>query len=183
MKIKMDKFLNEALIGNKNILATYTGKGELQRLYFPERSIRQYVNFNHVGIKINDSGLIYLHEDINNTYKQYYMDLSSNDFDNKIYPFTQTISEFPNTGIEIHITLPGTKFPGYYYFIFDYYFSNSQRCTINVLNKTYITNYNKILIRLNNTDKFELNAQLYGSSTITALGYDYLIHLFHIFII
>ena len=77
MKIKMDKFLNEALIGNKNILATYTGKGELQRLYFPERSIRQYVNFNHVGIKINDSGLIYLHEDINNTYKQYY-DVNTN---------------------------------------------------------------------------------------------------------
>ena len=111
-----------------------------------------------------------------NTYKQYYMDLSSNDFDNKIYPFTQTISEFPNEGIEIHITLPGTKFPGLYYFIFDYYFSNSRRCTINVLNKTYITNYNKILIKLNNTDKFELNAQLYGSSTITALGYDYLIN-------
>ena len=111
-----------------------------------------------------------------NTYKQYYMDLSSYDFDNKIYPFTQTISEFPNEGIEIHITLPGTKFPGYYYFIFDYYFSNSRRCTINVLNKTYTTNYNKILIKLNNTDKFVLNAQLVGSGTITALGFDYLIN-------
>ena len=111
-----------------------------------------------------------------NTYKQYYMDLSSGDFDDKIYPFTQTISEFPNEGIEIHITFPGTKFPGHYYFIFDYYFSNSQRCTINVLNKTYTTNYDKIVIRLNNTDKFELNAQLYGSTRITALGYDYLIN-------
>ena len=111
-----------------------------------------------------------------NTYKQYYMDLSSSDFDDKIYPFTQTISEWPNEGIEIHITLPGTKFPGLYYFIFDYYFSNSQRCTINVLNKTYTTNYNKIVMRLNNTDKFELNAQLYGSTRITALGYDYLIN-------
>lgn len=111
-----------------------------------------------------------------NTYKQYYMDLSSNDYDGKIYPFTQTISEWPNEGIEIHITLPGTKFPGYYYFILDYYFSNSQRCTINVLNKTYTTNYNKIVIRLNNTDKFELNAQLYGNTGIAALGHDYLIN-------
>ena len=40
-----------------------------------------------------------------NTYKQYYMDLSSGDFDDKIYPFTQTISEFPNEGIEIHIII------------------------------------------------------------------------------
>ena len=110
-----------------------------------------------------------------NTYKQYYMDISLTDFDDKIYPFTQTISEFWNEGIEIHITFPGTKFPGYY-FIFDYYFSNSQRCTINVLNKTYTTNYNKIVIRLNNTDKFELIAQLYGRSPIHALGNDYLIN-------
>ena len=53
-----------------------------------------------------------------NTYKQYYMDLSSSDFDDKIYPFTQTISEWPNEGIEIHITFPGTKFPWLLLFYF-----------------------------------------------------------------
>ena len=68
----MEKYLNEAIIGNKNVLATFTGKGELQRLYFPGRSIRQYIDFSHVGVKINDSDLIYLHDDINNVYKQYY---------------------------------------------------------------------------------------------------------------
>jgi len=68
----MEKYLNEAIIGNKNVLATFTGKGELQRLYFPGRSIRQYIDFSHVGVKINDSDLIYLHDDINNIYKQYY---------------------------------------------------------------------------------------------------------------
>ena len=73
----MEKYLNEALIGNKKILATYTHKGQLQRLYFPERSMRQYIKFNHVGVKINDSGIIYLHEDINNVYKQYY-DINTN---------------------------------------------------------------------------------------------------------
>lgn len=73
----MEKYLNEALIGNKNVLATYTHKGELQRLYYPERSIRQYINFSHVGVKINDSGIIYLHDDINNVYKQYY-DVNTN---------------------------------------------------------------------------------------------------------
>ena len=73
----MEKYLNEAIIGNDNILATYTSKGELQRLYYPGRSIRQYVDFSHIGVKINDSGLIYLHDDINNVYKQYY-DIDTN---------------------------------------------------------------------------------------------------------
>ena len=67
-----DKYLNEAIIGNKNMLATYTGKGELQRLYFPSKDNRQYINFFHTGVKLNQSDLIYLHEDINNIYKQYY---------------------------------------------------------------------------------------------------------------
>ena len=66
------KYLNEAIIGNKNMLATFTGKGELQRLYFPCKDNKQYINFFHTGVKINNSDLIYLHEDVNNSYKQYY---------------------------------------------------------------------------------------------------------------
>lgn len=67
-----DKYLNEAMIGNKEILATYTEKGELQRLYCPTRDNRQYIDFFQTGVKINNSDLIYLHKDVNNTYKQYY---------------------------------------------------------------------------------------------------------------
>ena len=67
-----NKYLNEAIIGNKNMIATYTGKGELQRLYFPSKDNRQYINFWHTGVKVNSSDLIYLHDDINNVYKQYY---------------------------------------------------------------------------------------------------------------
>ena len=67
-----NKYLNEAIIGNKKMLATYSSKGELQRLYFPERENRQYINFFHTGVKVNNSDLIYLHDDINNVYKQYY---------------------------------------------------------------------------------------------------------------
>ncbi len=73
----MEKYINEAIVGNKNVLATFTGKGELQRLYFPGRSIKQHIDFSHVGVKINDSNLIYLHDDINNVYRQYY-DLNTN---------------------------------------------------------------------------------------------------------
>ena len=67
-----NKYLNEAIIGNQSILATFTSKGELQRLYFPNKDNRQYISFYHTGVQINGSDLIYLHEDINNTYKQYY---------------------------------------------------------------------------------------------------------------
>ena len=67
-----NKYLNEAIIGNKNMIATFTEKGEMQRLYFPIRDNKQFINFFHTGVKINTSDLIYLHDDINNIYKQYY---------------------------------------------------------------------------------------------------------------
>ena len=73
----MEKYLNEAIIGNKNMLATFSGKGEMLRLSYPNKDNRQYLKYFYTGVKINDSDLIYLHEDINNTYKQYY-DMDTN---------------------------------------------------------------------------------------------------------
>ena len=67
-----NKYLNKAIIGNKKIIATFTSKGEMQRIYFPSRDNKQYINYFHTGVKINESDLIYLHDDINNIYKQYY---------------------------------------------------------------------------------------------------------------
>ena len=66
------KYYNDAIVGNKNIRATFSKKGELLRLYYPNVDFKQFVDFFRVGVKINDSGLIYLHEDINNKYNQYY---------------------------------------------------------------------------------------------------------------
>ena len=67
-----NKFFNEAIIGNKNMLASFTSKGELLRMYYPTKDNRQYIDYFHTGVKINDSNIIYLHDDINNVYKQYY---------------------------------------------------------------------------------------------------------------
>lgn len=67
-----NKYFNEAIIGNKNMLATFTSKGEMQRIYSPDKDNRQYITFFHTGVTINNSDLIYLHNDINNVYKQYY---------------------------------------------------------------------------------------------------------------
>ena len=66
------KYYNDAIIGNKNIRATFSKKGELLRLYYPSVDFKQFIDFYRVGVKINDSGIIYLHEDINNRYNQYY---------------------------------------------------------------------------------------------------------------
>lgn len=71
-EIQMEKYYNDAIIGNKEITASFTKKGELIRLFYPNTDYRQFVDFLHVGVKVNDSSMIYLHDDINNTYKQFY---------------------------------------------------------------------------------------------------------------
>jgi len=68
----MEKYFNDAIIGNENITASYSKKGELLRLFYPFSDYKQFIDFYHVGLKINDSGIIYLHNDINNVYEQYY---------------------------------------------------------------------------------------------------------------
>ncbi len=67
-----NKNYNDAIIGNKNIKATISKKGELLRLYYPNIDFKQFIDTFHIGIKVNDSSIIYLHEDINNRYYQYY---------------------------------------------------------------------------------------------------------------
>lgn len=68
----MNKYFNDAVIGNKNITASYTKKGELLRITYPTPDYKQLIDFFHTGVKINDSNIIYLHDDINNVYNQYY---------------------------------------------------------------------------------------------------------------
>ena len=57
----MEKYLNEAIIGNKNMLATFSGKGEMLRLSYPNRDNRQYLKYFNTGVKLKYSELIYLH--------------------------------------------------------------------------------------------------------------------------
>ena len=68
----MEKYYNDAIIGNQNILASFTKQGEILRLLYPTRDYKQMIDFFYVGLKINDSRLVYLHEDINNIYMQQY---------------------------------------------------------------------------------------------------------------
>ena len=67
-----NKYFNDAIIGGKDITATYTKHGELLRIMCNTPDFRQFLDFFHTGVKINDSCMIYMHEDQNNKYKQYY---------------------------------------------------------------------------------------------------------------
>ena len=67
-----NKYFNDAIIGGKDITASYTKNGELLRLIHNTPDFRQFLDFFHTGVKINDSCIIYLHEDQNNYYNQYY---------------------------------------------------------------------------------------------------------------
>lgn len=67
-----NKYMNDAIIGGKNVVASYTSHGELLRFMYDTPDFRQFIDFFYTGVKINDSGMIYLHEDTNNKYHQYY---------------------------------------------------------------------------------------------------------------
>ena len=66
------KYFNDAFIGNRKMIASISRHGELLRLSYPTVDYRQFIDFYETGVKINDSMLIRLEDDINNTYKQYY---------------------------------------------------------------------------------------------------------------
>ena len=68
------KYFNDAIIGNNNMLASYSNTGELLRLYYPSRDNKQFIDFFETGVKVNDSSLIYLAQDVNNLYKQKYIE-------------------------------------------------------------------------------------------------------------
>lgn len=70
----MEKYYNEAVIGNQKMLVTYTSNGEMLRVFYPTVDFKQWIDFFHVGVKINDSQIIYLHQDINNIYEQNYIE-------------------------------------------------------------------------------------------------------------
>ena len=68
------KYFNDAIIGNKNLKATFSKKGELLRLYYPNIDFRQFMDELIIGVKVNDSRLINLADDINNVYSQNYIE-------------------------------------------------------------------------------------------------------------
>ncbi len=67
------KYFNDAVVGNHRIKASFTKTGEMIRILYGGADYKQFLDFFHTGVKINDSALIYLHDDINNLYSQEYV--------------------------------------------------------------------------------------------------------------
>ena len=68
------KYFNDAFVGNGRVTASFSKTGELLRLYYPTIDYKQFFEEFYLGVKINDSALIYLHNDINNSYEQEYLE-------------------------------------------------------------------------------------------------------------
>ena len=49
------KYLNDAFIGNRKMIASVSEKGELLRLSYPTADYRQFIDYYETGVKINDS--------------------------------------------------------------------------------------------------------------------------------
>ena len=67
------KYFNDGVVGNKKIKASFTKSGEMIRMFYGAADYKQFVDTYHTGIKVNDSALIYLHNDINNSFSQEYI--------------------------------------------------------------------------------------------------------------
>ena len=67
------KYFNDGVVGNRKIKASFTKSGEMIRMFYGAADYKQFVDFYHTGIKVNDSALIYLHNDVNNTFSQEYI--------------------------------------------------------------------------------------------------------------
>ena len=106
-----NKYYNDAVIGNKNIVASFSKKGEMLRLFYPSPDYRQFIDIMQTGVKVNDSALIYLHEDINNIYEQYYLE-NTNILNTKIKNtyFNLSILQTDFTSISKNLIIKKYKF-------------------------------------------------------------------------
>lgn len=69
----INKYFNDGIVGNRKVTASFSKTGELLRLYSGSVDYKQFIERFNVGVKINDSAMIYLHNDINNNYIQNYI--------------------------------------------------------------------------------------------------------------
>lgn len=67
------KYFNDGIVGNGKITASFSKTGELLRLFYGSVDYKQFIEQFDVGVKVNDSAMIYLHNDINNLYDQKYI--------------------------------------------------------------------------------------------------------------
>lgn len=68
----MDKYINEAFIGNDNVRVTFNKMGKVLRILYPNPDHKQFINYIDFALKIN--GYILYLNDGSNKYKQKYIE-------------------------------------------------------------------------------------------------------------
>ena len=144
-----EKYLNDAFIGNHKIKASFTEKGEMLRLFYGAADFKQFLDEFYTGIKVNDSNMIYLH----NEYEQEYVK------DTNIL-----VTNIFNTYFKVRVTQMDFAPMGEKFII--------KKCTIkneseNELNISYYI-YSKILTNLNND-----TAGLFKADSLVQYNHDF----------
>ena len=152
------KYFNDAIIGNKNIRATFSKKGELLRLYYPSIDYRQFIDELMVGLKINDSRLINLYNDINNVYSQSYVEdtnIINTEIKNTYFNIKTTQTDFAPVNENILVR--------------KYIFKNEHEIPLDV----NLLVYSKLLTDNNNTV-----SGLFKNETLMQYMHDYTLSIF-----
>ncbi len=130
-----DKYFNDAIVGNDIIRASFTKTGELMRLFYGSADYKQFLDRFNVGLKINDSAIVYLHNDINNVYSQEYIE-HTNIIETQIY----------NKYFNVKISQTDFVPIGENFLVKDYVIKNENTIDLNI---NFLV-YSKILTNLNN---------------------------------
>lgn len=129
------KYFNDAIIGNKTMTASFSKKGELLRLFNQAPDYKQFFEAFHTGVKINDSAMIYLHNDINNVFKQWYVDGTN-----------VLVTEITNTYFNLKVTQIDFVLLKDNLLVRRYHFKNNNNIDLNL----HFLAYSKLFTNINN---------------------------------
>ena len=129
------RYFNDAIIGNKDMTISFSKNGELLRLFNQAPDYKQFFEFFHVGVQINDSALIYLHNDINNTFMQFYIECTN-----------VLTTEIVNTYFNLKITQIDFAMVKENVLVRRYHFVNNNTIDLNL---KFLT-YSKLFTNINN---------------------------------
>lgn len=68
----MEKYINDAIIGNSSILVSLNKKGDILRFYAPQIDYMQHINNHKMGLVVNDCVVQWLNDNTYFNHEQYY---------------------------------------------------------------------------------------------------------------
>ena len=154
----INKYFNDAIIGNNEMTVSFSKTGELLRFFNQAPDYKQFFEMFHTGIKVNDSAMIYLHSDVNNTYKQYFEEGTN-----------ILVTEITNTYFNIKTVQTDFCMIGQNVLVKKYHFKNEGNIDLN----TKFLVYSKVFTNINNDA-----CGYFKNDTLIQYTHDYAISIF-----